>query len=166
MQRHPPAAAGVAGDVELSACDVVETAPAGIGRLEVPAALSKHASVRPRPDDLPDEKIVGLLIVRLGDEPTNEPGRAPSHQRRGVPLLVKKLHPAALQLVRIFGKTAAADGLREAGLQNSRHLERKVPALFHQLACLAFPAQQDRDLGRRVIESACHAAAMTLSTPS
>ena len=54
------------------------------GGVEFPVPVTEHAVVRPGGHHFANEKVVGLLVVRLGDDAAHQPGGAAWHQRRAV----------------------------------------------------------------------------------
>lgn len=83
----------------MSSGDVVQAAPGGIGTFESPMAVTENARVGPRSNDLTDEQIVGLLVMRLRDDPAGEPTGATLHEWQVVLVNLEQLDSGSAQLV-------------------------------------------------------------------
>lgn len=127
---------------------------------EAPAAVGEHARVRRRGHDLGKAGVVGLLGVRLGDEPALEPGAAAvfdhGHAEHGARTCGTG-QAEALELVAHLVTAAAAHRIRGLGHAAAITLRRPPCALATSTVgpWLSSRLAWGRSTGRKGINDAC-----------
>ena len=70
----------IASHIKLTACDVMNRTQVIIRLIKEPMSITKYPCIRPRSNDLADEQVIGLLIVRLIHHTADQPADTAADQ--------------------------------------------------------------------------------------
>lgn len=155
-----------ADGVEAPASYVVQAAQRRGRDLEFPPPRAEHALVSPCADNFSDEQVVGVLVLRYGNDLADEPGRTAGDERKIHVSNALQLDPAVLELLGIIETAAMTSLIDQLQLGSSGYLDDEVTAFLGQFARLGLPTQYRRELGRDVSRPQTQLAAMTFVIPS
>ena len=139
----------------MSSGDVMQTTQGRVGSFKVPVALAENASVGPGRNHFTDKQVVGLLVVRLGDQLAGQPGRASLNKGQVMARHLEQWHRAMLEFLRVISQADAADLTGQLDLGYGRYLDHKYAAVFHQLAGFHVFIQNHGQFGRGKVQCAC-----------
>lgn len=107
--------------VELPASDVLQGFEIVADIIEVPVPVAEDTCIRPGSDGFGKEKVVVFLVMRFGDEATDEVGGATFNERGTVPFRIEGFDAAICQFVRVIVAARAAESDDLCGLPRKRH---------------------------------------------
>ena len=118
----------------MPASHIVQGTQLGGGAFEQPVAVAENAAVGPGGRDFANEQIVGLLVVRLGDQAAFQPGGATGHQGQIMAGSGEQLYARLGQFGWLLQSAYRAQLHRQRCLRHGRQLQGKAPAALYQCA--------------------------------